>query len=101
MTDEPLEPLEPPEDQGPPSSEPARPVDRWRHNTASGAVAAALALGLQEVFDPAKKDTIAIEQEVPDKPVEPGQVELNFHPTDFRATSIVIRPPEPPASPED
>jgi hypothetical protein len=73
-----------------------RPVDRWRHNTASGAVAAAIALGLQQVFDPVQKDTIAIEQEMPDKPGEPGQVELNFDPTDFRATSIVIRHPPPP-----
>ena len=77
-----------------------RPVDRWRHSTASGTVAAAIALGLQQVFDPPHKDTIAVEQEMPDKPSEPGQVELNFDPTDFRPTSIVIhRPalPEPDA----
>ncbi len=73
-----------------------RRVDRWRRNTASGAVAAAIALGLQEVFDPVKKDTIAIEQEVPDKPAEPGPVELNFDPTDARSTSIVVRRPEAP-----
>ena len=76
-----------------------RPVDRWRHNTASGAVTAGIALGLQQVFDPPKKDTIGIEQEMPDKPAEPGRVELNFNPTDARATSIVIyrldTPPPP------
>ena len=73
-----------------------RPVDRWRHNTASGAIAAAIALGLQEVFDPVKKDTIAIEQEVPDKPAEPDRIELNFDPLNARGTSIVVhRLPEP------
>ena len=74
-----------------------RPVDRWRHSTASGAVAAAIALGLQEVFDPPHKDTVAIEQEVPDKPAELGWVELNFDPTDARGTSIVIHRPESPS----
>ena len=68
-----------------------RPVDRWRRNTASGAVAAAIALGLREVFDPAHKDTIAVEQEVPDKPADQGQLELNFDPLNARGTSIVIR----------
>jgi hypothetical protein len=82
-----------------PEEKPAkpRPVDRWRHNTASGAVAAAIALGLQEVFDPPHKDTVAIEQEVPDKPADPGDVELTFDPTDARGTSIVIRRPTPPS----
>jgi len=41
-----------------------RPVDRWRRTTATGAVTAALALGFQQVFEPEKKDTIGIEQEV-------------------------------------
>ncbi len=71
-----------------------RPVDRWRNNTASGAIVAGIALGLQQVFDPVERDTIAIEQEVPDKPGDPGRVELNFDPTDFRATTIVIRLPD-------
>ena len=74
----------------------SRPVDRWRHNTASGAVAAAIALGLQEVFDPPKKETVAIEQEAPDKPEEPARMELSFDPLNPRSTSIVVRPPDPP-----
>lgn len=68
-------------------------LDRWRRNTASGALVTAMALGLQNVFDPEKVDTIAIEQEAPDEPFNPGQVELQFDPGDARGTRIVIRPP--------
>ncbi len=72
-----------------------RPVDRWRHNTAAGAVAASMALGLQQVFDPAKKDTVAIEQEAPSQPHDPGGVDLHFDPNDREATYVVVqRPPD-------
>ena len=101
MTDEPDPALEEPqwgdhdfEWPSDPAPKP-RPVDRWRRNTASGAVAAAIALGLREVFDPAHKDTIAIEQEVPDKPAEPAGLELTFDPLNPRATSSVVRRPDP------
>jgi hypothetical protein len=81
-----------------------RPVDRWRRNTATGAVTAALALGFQHVFEPEKKDTIGIEQEAPTRPVDPDEVlELHFDPMNSQATSIVVRRPPTPEDrlPED
>jgi hypothetical protein len=76
-------------------SAPPRPVERWRTNTASGAVAAAIALGLQQVFDPEKRDTIAIEQDAPTMPEDPEGVDLHFDPDDRMRTYVVIRPPAP------
>lgn len=71
-----------------------RPVDRWRRNTASGAITAALALGLQQVFDPERKDTIGIEQEAPTDPVEPEGVDLHFDPISSRGSVVVVRRPD-------
>jgi hypothetical protein len=85
-----------PEETDEPEEHVQRPIDRWRHNTAAGAVAASVALGLQQVFDPEKKkDTVAIEQEAPGEPHDPGPVDLHFDPNDRAATYVVIRqPPE-------
>jgi hypothetical protein len=88
-------PVDPPED-GPPDEDSAnsRPVDRWRRSTASGAVTAAFALGLQNVFDPERADSIAIEQEAPAKPVDQDRVELRFDPLSTSGSVVVVHPPE-------
>lgn len=86
-----------------PRAEP-RPVDRWRRNTASGALAAALARGLQQVFDPERKDTIGIEQEAPSRPEDPDhpdEVELRFDPLSSRGTSVVVHRRDPDERPGD
>ncbi len=70
-----------------------RPVDRWRQNTASGAVVAAFALGFQQVFDPEKKATAGVEQPVSTDPVESKGVELRFDPLSASETVVVVRPP--------
>ncbi len=65
--------------------------------TATGALLTGIALGLRDVFDPEKKtDTIAIEQEAPGEPHEPGPVDLHFDPNDRGSTYVVIRRPPPP-----
>lgn len=79
------------EDGGAEEASGLRPVDRWRRNTASGAITAALALGLQQVFDPERKDTIGIEQEAPTTPVEPDGVDLHFDPLSSRGSVVVVR----------
>lgn len=84
-------PADPPESDETPSE--LRPVDRWRRNTATGAVVAAFALGFQQVFDPERKDTVAIEQEAPGEPVDPERVELHFDPTSSTGSVVVVRPP--------
>jgi hypothetical protein len=80
-------PVEDPPNEG--SGDP-RPVDRWRRSTASGAVTAAFALGLQHVFDPERADTIAIEQEAPTKPVDRERVELRFDPLSSSGSVVVV-----------
>jgi hypothetical protein len=70
-----------------------RPVDRWRQTTASGAVAAAIALGLRNVFEPERTDTVAVEQEAPDEPADDERVELRFDPLNSRGTTVVVHPP--------
>lgn len=74
-----------------------RPVDKWRRNTATGALTAALALGLQQVFDPEKKNTIGIEQEAPTQPVDPDEkIELRFDPLNSHGNTVVMHAPKPP-----
>jgi hypothetical protein len=73
-----------------------RPVDKWRRNTATGALTAALALGMQQVFDPEKRDTIGIEQEAPAKPLDPDEkVELRFDPLNSHGNVVVVHAPKP------
>lgn len=71
-----------------------RRLDEWRKRTATGALASAVALGLQQVFDPEKKTTIPMEQVVPDEPIDPGRIQLNFDPLDSRGSQVVINLPE-------
>ncbi len=70
-----------------------RPVDRWRQNTASGAVVAAFALGFRNAFDPERKDTIGVEQPASTDPVDSEGVELRFDPLSASETVVVVRPP--------
>ncbi len=82
-----MDPVEP-ADEAPIES--SLPVDRWRRTTVSGALAGALALGFQEVFDPKPVDTGGIEQEAPDRPVDSERVELRFDPTSSSNTVVVV-----------
>gem|GEM_PF-4046567 len=61
---------------------------------AASGVAAAFALGLQQVFDPQPVDTVGIEQEAPTKPVDPDKLELRFDPLSSANTVVVVRRPD-------
>ncbi|TML91663.1 MAG: hypothetical protein E6G06_09420 [Actinobacteria bacterium] len=52
-------------------------IDRWRRRTAAGAVLASVARGLQQVFDPERKERI---------------LELHFDPDSPQASFVVLRP---------
>ena len=67
-------------------------IDRWRRRTAAGAVLASVARGLQQVFDPERKERVVIEQEAPARPDDPEPVELHFDPESPRASFVVLRP---------
>ncbi|HUQ64126.1 MAG TPA: hypothetical protein VM121_10265 [Acidimicrobiales bacterium] len=95
-----MDPSDEEDDASPDERAELRPIERWRRNTATGAITAALALGFQQVFDPEKKDTIGIEQEAPTRPVDPDTFELHFDPVSSRATSVVVRSPRPADAPE-
>ena len=59
-----------------PPAEPAPAPPPRRSRTATGAILTGIALGLRDVFDPEKKDTIAIEQEAPAEPEGPQRYEI-------------------------
>jgi len=67
-------------------------IDRWRRRTAAGAVLASVARGLQQVFDPERKERVVIEQEAPGPLDEPEPVELHFDPESPQASFVVLRP---------
>jgi len=89
------EPEDPPADD---VGDDRRPVERRRRTAGSGVaasgVAAAFALGLQQVFDPQPVDTVGIEQEAPTKPVDPDKLELRFDPLSSANTVVVVRRPD-------
>lgn len=93
-----MDPSEDHDDEGTEDRGEPRPVDKWRRNTATGALTAALALGFQQVFDPEKKDTIGIEQEAPTQPVDPDEkIELRFDPLNSHGNTVVVHAPKPDA----
>ena len=67
-------------------------IDRWRRRTAAGAVLASVARGLQQVFDPERKERVVIEQEAPGPLDDPEPVELHFDPDSPQASFVVLRP---------
>jgi hypothetical protein len=67
-------------------------IDRWRRRTASGALLASVARGLQQVFDPERKERVVIEQQAPRRLDDPEPVELHFDPDSPRASFVVLRP---------
>lgn len=67
-------------------------IDRWRRRTATGAALAGMAIGLQRVFDPERKEKVVIEQEAPGGEHDPEPVELHFDPDGPAGTFVVLRP---------
>lgn len=69
-------------------------VERFRRGTTAGALASAMAMGMANVFDPKRVDTVSVEQEAPSQPVDDEGVELRFNPDSARDTVAVVRPRE-------
>ncbi|HEX3394600.1 MAG TPA: hypothetical protein VHS52_08735 [Acidimicrobiales bacterium] len=92
-------PVDPPDDPVPEEdTDDRRPIEHRRQTARSGVaasgVAAAFALGLQQVFDPRPVDTVGIEQEAPAKPVDRDKLELRFDPMSSANTVVVVRRPD-------
>jgi len=74
-----------------PRAQPLRPVPPRRSRTATGAILAGIALGLRDVFDPERKDTIAIEEEAPAGPAGPQRYEIKLNGSP-RHSQAIFRP---------
>lgn len=78
------------------SADPDRPVmavERWRRRTASGALATAIAMGLQQVFQPALDRRPAIVLETAGEPYsDDDPVVVDFEPDAPEGTTVLLRP---------
>lgn len=70
--------------------EPVTALARWRRTTTSGALMAAIGLGLREVFEPPREEA-AIVLEAPGAPPGEQEIELHFDPDHPDRTRAVIR----------
>jgi hypothetical protein len=69
-----------------------RRVESWRQRSASGAIATAIAMGLQQVFEPEQRRP-AIVQEAPGDPYdEDDPITVDYVPDDAEATVVTIKP---------
>ena len=66
-------------------------TERFRRSTTAGALAGALSMGMAKVFDPARVDTITVEQPAPAPPEEPEGVEIQFDPESAQDTIAIVR----------
>lgn len=82
----PDDPPEPPE-----HAEHLSTGERLRRSTTAGALAGALSMGMAKVFEPARVDTITVEQPAPAPPEEPEGVEIQFDPESAQDTIAIVR----------
>ena len=71
---------------------PSSGVQKFRRNTAMGAVLNGMALGLRDVFDPVKREEAPIVQDADGEPDHPRHVDAHLDPDDPSASSVTVRP---------
>jgi len=71
---------------------PSTGVQKFRRNTAVGAVLNGMALGLRDVFDPVKREEAPIVQDADGEPDVPRHVDAHLDPDDPAASSVTVRP---------
>lgn len=71
---------------------PSTGVQKFRRNSAVGAVLNGMALGLRDVFDPVKREEPPIHQDAPGEPPNPRHVDAHLDPDDPTASSVTVRP---------
>jgi len=69
-----------------------RRVESWRTRSATGAIATALAMGLQQVFEPEKRRPAAVAEAPSDPYSEDDPVTVDYVPDDAEATSVHVKP---------
>jgi hypothetical protein len=72
----------------------ARPrrVDTWRTRTATGAIASAIAMGLQQVFEPEQRRPAAVAEAPSDPYDEDDPITVDYVPDDAGATTVHVKP---------
>ena len=71
---------------------PSSGVQKFRRNTAVGAVLNGMALGLRDVFDPVNREEAPIVRESDGEPDTPRHVDAHLDPDDPAASSVTVRP---------
>lgn len=69
-----------------------RRVESWRTRSASGAIATALAMGLQQVFEPEKRRPAAVAEAPSDPYSDNDPVTVDYTPDDAEATTVHVKP---------
>ncbi len=69
-----------------------RRVESWRTRSASGAIATALAMGLQQVFEPEKRRPAAVAEAPSDPYSNDDPVTVDYAPDDAEGTTVHVKP---------
>ena len=69
-----------------------RRVESWRTRSASGAIATAIAMGLQQVFEPERRRPAAVAEAPSDPYADDDPVTVDYVPDDAEATRVHVKP---------
>ena len=69
-----------------------RRVESWRSRSASGAIATAVAMGLQQVFEPEKRRPAAVAEAPSDPYSDDDPITVDYVPDDAEATTVHVKP---------
>ncbi len=69
-----------------------RRVESWRSRSASGAVVTAIALGLQQVFEPERRRPAAVAEAPSDPYDDDDPITVDYVPDDAEATTVHVKP---------
>ncbi len=73
-------------------SAPATRRESWRTRSATGAIATALAMGLQQVFEPEKKRPAAVAEAPSDPYSDDDPITVDYLPDDAGGTKVHVKP---------
>jgi len=69
-----------------------RRVETWRSRSASGAIATAIAMGLQQVFEPERRRPAAVAEAPSDPYDDDDPITVDYVPDDAPATTVHVKP---------
>lgn len=69
-----------------------RRVESWRSRSATGAIATAIAMGLQQVFEPERRRPAAVAEAPSDPYDEDDPITVDYLPDDAEGTTVHVKP---------